>query len=504
MQTPYPKPDESRESFVVRCHNELMDSIVDTDERNRVCFLAWNRETETEKLAAEEFPTDKYEHVRDVAIFAEHETTDRKGELQKYDREALQAIVDKCNKRILDTKSFAKISDGHTPGPEDVRQGAKYPEVLGFAGNFHLGMVGKLKPRWAIFADEYRYKDTAAQTAKKPGRSVEVWLHENIADRFFDPIAALGAETPRLDLPMKFAKTPSGVEVAKYSAMAGNTNTYLPEPLKAPKDRYESMLSPEEVQELGKQLAPILAQSLIGPVVQAVMQSQQQAVPPVPPVAPPVPAAPATPPVEQNAGDEFGGGMEDEEEDNIPDGLGDEEEDKDDYAGEECEDEEKEKMAKRNATNVEVAKYRRQVSDLEQKNKELAERFAKMEKDKILAERYSKLSALQSEGYRFPDRKVADKLVAGIDHEMSRAARMSDEQFNDHLMVIVENYQKHDVPMGRLPGTTISPEEESTAEKIAQASNKAAEIVEKYRREGKTTTYKAEFEAQCKELGVSI
>lgn len=487
-----------------------MSEVADTDERNRVCFIAWGKQTEVEDIAGEVFPTEKYEHVKDVAIFAEHETTDRKGNVQKYDRDALKAIVDKCNSRILDTKSFAKISDGHTPDPSELSKGAKCPDVLGYAGNFHLGMVGNLKPRWAIFADEYRYKDTAEQTAKKPGRSVEVWLHENIADRFFDPIAALGAETPRLDLPMKFSKSPSGVEVAKYSAMAGPTNTYLPEPLKAKKERYESMLSPEEVQELGKQLAPILAQSLIGPVVQAVMQSQQTAAPPVPPVAPPVtptPPAPPPPPVAQNAGDE----MDDmEDDDNIPGDVGEEDEDEqDDYSAEECDDEDDEegtqKMSK-TSSNLEVAKYRRQLSDLESRNKALEAQVAGIQRDKALVERYSKLASLQAEGYKFADRKDSSgKVISGLDHEMNRVAKMSDQQFADHVTVIVENYQKLDVPIGRFPGVSaLTPEEEAHDEQVSKASQEAASRVEKYRREGKKATFKDEFESICRERGIAI
>ena len=265
MRAPHPKPNESRDKFIVRCHNELMGDVTDTDERNRVCFLAWSKETEVEKIASQEFPTDKYEHVRDVPIFAEHEKPNKKGELQKYDRRALQAIADSCNRRILDTKNFARLSDGHTPEPEEVRRGARQPDVLGYVGTFHLGMIGKLKPRWAIFADEYRYKDTAAQTARKPGRSVEVWMHKNITDRIFDPIAALGAETPQLDLPMKFSRTPSGIEVAKYSAFYAQD---------------KNMLSTVEMNTLAENLVPVLQAELMQQL-QAALSGQQAGKPPV-------------------------------------------------------------------------------------------------------------------------------------------------------------------------------------------------------------------------------
>jgi hypothetical protein len=159
------------------------------------------------------FPADQFVHSPGVVVFAEHVTQDSKGKEQKYDRQALQAIVDRCNYRIEDTGDYGVLVKGHNPDDPEAEQ----PPVLGFAGNYRLGVIGKKKPRYAIIADEWHYKDTHEQVRKLPRRSVEIWMHQDMGERFFDPIACLGAETPRLDLGVKFAKDRAGHQVEKYS-----------------------------------------------------------------------------------------------------------------------------------------------------------------------------------------------------------------------------------------------------------------------------------------------
>jgi hypothetical protein len=169
-------------------------------------------------IARKKFPPDEFVHVPDVCVFAEHETVDSHGEPQKYDQSALQAIIDKCNDRIFETENFAPLTDGHTPEPEDRKRGAKEPLVVGFVGPYKLGTIGKNKKKYAIFADEWRIKESAADLKRRPRRSVEVWMAKEMGERFFDPVAALGSETPRLDLGIKFARNSSGQRVEKYAA----------------------------------------------------------------------------------------------------------------------------------------------------------------------------------------------------------------------------------------------------------------------------------------------
>ena len=159
------------------------------------------------------FPADQFVHSPGVVLFSEHVTQDSKGKEQKYDREALQAIVDRCNYRIEDTGDYGVLVKGHTPDDPSAEQ----PPVLGFAGNYRLGVVGNTMPLLSIIAGEWHFKDSHEQVRKLPLRSVEVWMHPDMGERFFDPIACLGAETPRLDLGVKFARDRQGQQVEKYS-----------------------------------------------------------------------------------------------------------------------------------------------------------------------------------------------------------------------------------------------------------------------------------------------
>ena len=225
MPMPKPRNDESQAAFVSRAHEELAGEFPDTDQRNAVIFKQWRdhrgNSDAVERKARHKFGNNKkFVRVPDVCVFTEHETKDADGNRVIYDRKALEKIADRCNHRILDTGDFAPVTLGHTPTEEQIAAGAQMPNIGGYAANFRLGKIGNKKPRWAIFADEFRYADTATEMEKRPRRSVELWTEERMEDRFFDPIAALGAETPRLDLGMAYAKRPgpSGKCVAKYAA----------------------------------------------------------------------------------------------------------------------------------------------------------------------------------------------------------------------------------------------------------------------------------------------
>lgn len=220
---PPPQPNESQADFADRCHVSMGDGH-STDSKNAVCFQTWRMhkgEDALDQTAVQRFSNGDFVQVKDVPVFTEHTTTDRDGNMVVYDRNALEAIADRCNERIEDTGDFSPITDGHTPDREASERGVPMPEVLGYAGPYRLGRVGNKKPRWAIFADEWWHKDDVQKLKKLRRRSPEVWLEERMEDRFFDPIAALGAETPRLDMGMtRFARTGDGREVAKYTAAA--------------------------------------------------------------------------------------------------------------------------------------------------------------------------------------------------------------------------------------------------------------------------------------------
>lgn len=267
MTAPTPKPNESQHQYIARAIKELGASNPQSSnvERTEAAHYAWdkaNPDSRLEQLAKTQYPEDKYDYVRSVAVFSEHMGHDHDGGQRQYTKADLQKIVDCNNHRILDTQQFVPISDGHTPTPEMKNKGISNPKIMAWAGNYRMGMIGDENPRWAIFQDEYRKKENADYFRSHPRRSVEIWLHDNIEDRFFDPVAALGSETPKLELPMKFSRQSTPIEHYEMGAtlqysFAGADSVHVsstparnkPEPNIAPKERFEGeipVLTPEQ------------------------------------------------------------------------------------------------------------------------------------------------------------------------------------------------------------------------------------------------------------------
>lgn len=225
-----PRPGESQPDFAVRFHREAAQAIPHTDERNAAMWAAWcaaRGEDRLDRIAAKLFGAD-HERKPFLPLFDEHTARNRDGSTSRYDLAALRAIVAQCNRRILDTGDFAPLIDGHTP---DAKDGAQ-PDVLGWVGPFRLGMIGNVEPHWCIFADEWHDRTEGDRLRRLRRRSPEVWLEPDMRDRFFDPVAALGAETPRRDLGvarLSRARSSDGRLVEKYAAMApGGTTTFVP------------------------------------------------------------------------------------------------------------------------------------------------------------------------------------------------------------------------------------------------------------------------------------
>ncbi len=235
LQLPQPSPDESYEHFVIRAHRELTPLCADPMERNELIWQAWEQArgvTTEEQIAQRTFPADRYTRHRNVCVFAEHSAVDGQGQPREYDLAAMVRVARGSNDRIADFDGFAPLCDGHTPGPGDPQQ--TQPDILGYAGPFRLGMIGRKKPRWAVFCDEWHQNDQLPRLSGKPRRSVELWTFANDPARmYFDPIAVLGAETPRLSLPVKYRRDlRDGVLVERYCfASPGASNTFLRKPV---------------------------------------------------------------------------------------------------------------------------------------------------------------------------------------------------------------------------------------------------------------------------------
>lgn len=223
-----------------------MRQLPDANRRNQAVWDAWERTNgnSVAERAREYFPPEKYRTVPGVCYFYEHATKSRDGTPVRYGLKELADIVDEHNARS-DHDNYSAISDGHTL--DGIAAIQFKPQVLGYVSNYRLGMIGNDSPKYAIFADEHHEADSIPVLDKKRRRSVEVNRFRDGRRPYFDPVAALGAESPRLALPVARYESDDG-EVERYSMVApvsvGANSTYIPGA--APiKDRHSPMPTPE-------------------------------------------------------------------------------------------------------------------------------------------------------------------------------------------------------------------------------------------------------------------
>jgi len=190
------------------------------------------------------FPGDRFVLVRNVPVFVEHTAKLSDGRVIHFGPKELEAIVERCNRRIEETGDYATITLGHTPRPGENKP---QPEVVGFAGPFRLG---EYRGRPAILADFHIWRDQVEKLRKYPRRSPELWLEERVEEMFLDPIALLGAETPRMDMGLLlYAAERAGKRVERYTATApGPTNVALL--VAGQKEDYQMALAPEDIQQI--------------------------------------------------------------------------------------------------------------------------------------------------------------------------------------------------------------------------------------------------------------
>ncbi len=154
---------------------------------------------------------------------------------------------------------------------------------MGFAGPYSLGMVGRLNPKWAVFADEHHRTDEADLFDRRRRRSVEVMRFKDGRPSYFDPIATLGADSPRLALPVARYEAEDAI-VERYSVIApvsvGAGNTFIPNT----DDKYASTDQGEPPKmmsgQLGEQDIMAIVQAIRNtPEMQWVTSQMQQAIP---------------------------------------------------------------------------------------------------------------------------------------------------------------------------------------------------------------------------------
>ncbi len=177
--------------------------------------------------AALRFPADQYVTLPNVPVFREHQTKAVDGRTLKFGMQELQAVANRCNRRIAETGDYAAVVIGHTPDPADGE--APQPELVGYAGPFRLGTIGEGERKcWAILADFHTQRGDLAKVRKQRRRSPELCLEDGYEEMFLDPIALLGAECPRLDLRlMTGAPGSDGAALGSEPEQAKHLNSFL-------------------------------------------------------------------------------------------------------------------------------------------------------------------------------------------------------------------------------------------------------------------------------------
>lgn len=472
-----------------------------------------------------------------VPVFDEH-VGEHNGEPCNYNRKILEAIAKNCNDRIDDTGDWCPIVVGHTPDPDSDRG---QPEIIGYAGPFKVSVIGNKRQRACIIADFRIFADKADVYRQNPRRSVELWPEARPEDAFFDPIAVLGAETPRRSLGLVYQRSRPGKRPVKYEMAAtapGGSNTFIPdfEPDKhAMTDTNDiaADFAGQNVTQLAEALKPMI-QAIVAESMSAIndnqipdedihradaaMQPEMDApVEPEPPVAdqpeelPPMDDAPAEVPA-PTAGDEpslfskyfkqkLSKCLEDEEMDEhnkldymkqCYEKLDDDERDEAMglLDGDEADDEDRKALYAKakymlmgdaeddEESDTPAMKFRKS------QHRELAQKYAKAQKQldesrrkERYAKRLSTLQDLESQGF-----------VLDPANEMEFAGPLSDTAFDAFTDRVKQRYQR--VNTGSIARQAVAPQRKPASGNTADDLAPQAEaIVTKARKEGKSLNY---------------
>jgi len=379
----------------------------------------------TDSHSQNPFPAERFVTLRDVPVFVEHETIAKDGRRLRFGRAELEAVCRRCNQRIDQTGDYAAVTLGHTPAPGEQKP---EPPVVGFAGPFRLGKVGD---KWAILADMHIYREDVERVKKYPRRSPELWLEKTYDRMFMDPIALLGAEAPRLDmgLMMLYQARREGVLVEKYAAVHPSAaNVFVPDHEPEDYQKEETMaLSQEDIQQLIEALEGLDWVQW----AKAQMAAGQPAPEPEPEPEPEPKKEAFQQPSDQIDPEKARQILEDGQVGGKP--LTEEQRKMFGAAAA--------KLKDAKAEHAQAQKYARLEAEVEHLRTQLQEEQA----HRLNAERYSRLYELRQQFAFDLDKEV----------ERCQAAKMTPEQFEDHVALIRENYQRlpvgHRLPAGQLP-----------------------------------------------------
>jgi hypothetical protein len=291
QKTIKPNRGESYREFVYRAHQALMPAIPSWEARNKAVWDAWDHSNGNpiRETAQQYFAKDCSRFVPDVCYFMEHETIGSDGQPVKYSFNELADICEEQNSRC-DTHNYSAISDRHNRRmPMVVPQGMKVPEsqepqIVGYAGAARLGMVGNQQPKWAVFMDEHHLASGVDVLNQKRRRSVEINRFKDSRRPYFDPIAALGADSPRLPLPVAQYSSDGDqnhlVDYYESPVMVGSGNAYIPA-MGDPKKRVDQygdqpQMQPHQQPQTEPEGSPMqISQEDVVAIVQAIQQTPE-------------------------------------------------------------------------------------------------------------------------------------------------------------------------------------------------------------------------------------
>lgn len=526
MTAPTPIANETQPDFAVRFHDEMEESIPETDVRDRAMIGAWREANGPDPLcevAAQKFGRDHDYHPDCSTAFVEHTIKDKDGNTVIYDRRALVSILERNNERIADTGDFCPITEGHNPSQEAKEQGAKIPDVLGYAGPCRLGMIGNKHPRWAIFNDEWHDKTEVEKLSKLRRRSPEIWMEKRMEDRFYDPLAALGASTPRLDMGMSwYTRNGNGEQVMKYAAAMPSSDSVFVTDTDLKKDNYESgespMISNEDIHNITEAFMNTEPMKWVAAQMESAPQNMEgddmpgDGIPGAVPAAAPAVVPDAAPDVVIDAD------HEDDPNEFAKRKYECDDEDRDmtvKYMSGDCPDEEymsycSDKRQKYQSDDkpddklTEVEPYSKPSEDREMQRTEKAN-YSKLQKD--LEDANSRIGVIESEK-RTSERysKLQGKrveFVFDINKEVERCGeKMSDDAFEDHLDIITENYERipveSQVPLLYTPDSAVDPNDDKV---VARNAEKAVKYCKAERSKGNQISYEDALQHVTSEAG---
>ena len=484
MTAPAVLPNETCEDYCERAHRYLLPTIAEPAHRNEVIWSAWDasRGNSERYRARSHFDEQNYSFQPNVCHFAEHTATTRDGEV-RHGVQELKSLCQNLNLRIRDVDAFPALIDRHTvdrPSAHDPE-----PIVLGYAGPFRLGMIGREEPRFAIFGDEHYKLNKLPDIASKPRRSVELIRFRSGGRSYFDPIACLGAESPRLPMPPAFYSAHGTVleenaELCRYSiaspVYAGATNSFIPvgdddrlnyaadespqlEIEQAPSDHSETtMLAEDDVRQL---IDAILSTPQMAFITQLMQQQQGGGMQPgagAAPGASPAPSSsPSSPPPSKPAMGDSGPGDNDPSHDPYS-SHGDRQ-----YMTQHRYGQDREVIQRYNALAT-------AHNELIRSHGSLKEQVLQLQRERSDAQRRSRLQELESRFPGFVD--LEEELPVTL---YSAGSTMSDSDFEKHLTQI-EKYAAKASPAPMVPRGD-APVSVSDATRERYAAEVANEVV---------------------------